>query len=185
MTDTNLQTATFAGGCFWCTEAIFKRLKGVASVMPGYAGGTTENPKYDDIHSGTTGHAESIQVQFDPAIIPYTTLVEVFFATHDPTTLNRQDYDQGTEYRSIIFYHNEEQKNMALTVKEQFEKDRVYNDPIVTEITPFQTFYPAESEHKDYYDNNPSAPYCQIITYPKVQKLLKEFSNQVKDAYKK
>jgi peptide-methionine (S)-S-oxide reductase len=184
MTKTN-SLATFAGGCFWCTEAIFKRLNGVKRVLPGFTGGEKENPTYEEIHTGATGHAEGIQLEFDPEIISYETLLEVFFATHNPTTLNKQDFDEGTEYRSAIFYHNEEQKAAALKIKQQFEEGQVYSDPIVTEIVPFTAFYPAGPEHKDFYDNNPSAPYCQIITYPKVQKLLNEFRDVLKEEYKK
>lgn len=178
-----MEKATFAGGCFWCTEAIFKRLKGVTSVTPGYSGGNRVSPNYEQVHSGTTGHAESIQLQFDPQQISYQQLVEVFFATHNPTTLNRQDYDEGTEYRSIIFYHDAKQKQTALTVKENLEKQKVYQDPIVTEIIPYTAFYEAESEHKDYYDNNRSSPYCRLITDPKIKKLFKNFSDMIKEEY--
>lgn len=182
--NTNLQTATFAGGCFWCTEAVFKRLKGVLSVTSGYSGGETSNPNYDQIHTGSTGHAEAIQLTFDPSIITYETLLQVFFATHDPTTLNRQGNDKGSEYRSVIFYRDEAQKQAALNAKEKLEKEKKFEDPIVTQIAPYTAFYQAEQEHLDYYDKNRSAPYCQIIIDPKVQKLLKEFSNEVKEEYK-
>ncbi len=178
-----METATVAGGCFWCTEAIFKRLKGVLSVTSGYAGGKEKNPTYDQIHSGDTGHAESIQVTFDPAVISYKTLLEVFFGTHDPTTLNRQGYDQGTEYRSVIFYHSPEQETQALAVKERLAAEDTYDKPIVTEIVPYTAFYPAEAEHKDYYDNNKNAPYCRIIIDPKIQKLMKHFKEKVKKEY--
>lgn len=183
MSDTNIQIATFAGGCFWCTEAVFKRVKGVESVMPGYAGGERENPTYDQIHSGATGHAESIQVTFDPKVISYDQLLDVFFATHDPTTLDRQGNDVGHEYRSVIFYHDEEQHKAALAAKERLEKEKTYSDPIVTEIVPFTKFYEAEDEHKDYYDSNRNAPYCRVVIDPKVQKLLKKFGDEVKDEY--
>ena len=179
-----LQTATFAGGCFWCTEAVFKRLKGVETVMPGYAGGKTDNPSYRQLHEQETGHAESIQVTFDPHTISYDTLLDVFFATHDPTTMNRQGYDQGKEYRSVIFYHTDEQKNAIHAKIEALEKENKFQDPIVTEVLPYTNFYPAEDEHKDYYDNNQNASYCRLIIDPKVKKLLKEFAKDVKDEYK-
>jgi len=184
MTAANLELATFAGGCFWCTEAIFKRLKGVETVTSGYAGGQRENPSYDQVHSGATGHAESIQVTFDPTIIPYEKLLDVFWATHDPTTVDRQGNDVGPEYRSVIFYHNDKQKQLAITSKENLEKTGTYTDSIVTEIVPFTTFYPAEAEHKDYYDANRNAPYCRFIIDPKIQKLMKHFAPEVKEEYK-
>lgn len=180
----DLQTATFAGGCFWCTDALFKRLKGVMSVMTGFSGGKRENPDYYQVVSGATGHAESIQLMFDPHSIPYEKLVEIFFATHNPTTLNQQDYDQGTEYRSAIFYHSDEQKQIAEKVKEDIEKSGKYKDPIVTEITPFEAFYPADQHHQNFYDTNRNVPYCQIIIDPKIKKLLQEFGNDVKEEYK-
>lgn len=182
--NSNQQLATFAGGCFWCTEAIFKRLKGVTSVTPGYAGGERPNPNYEQIHSGATGHAEAIQVTFDPTVISYNKLLNVFFATHDPTTKDRQGYDEGSEYRSIIFYHSEEQKKIALQTKERLEKNKTYKDPIVTEIVPYTAFYEAEQEHKDYYDKNTNAPYCRVIIDPKIQKLMKHFTDDVKEEYK-
>ena len=181
---TNLQTATFAGGCFWCTEAIFKRLKGVTSVMAGYTGGKRPNPSYYQVVTGVTGHAEAIQLMFDPSVISYEHLVEIFFATHNPTTLNQQDYDQGTQYRSAIFYHDEEQKKVAEKVKKELEKSGKYSEPIVTEIVPFDAFYEADKHHQDFYDNNSTVPYCQIIIDPKIKKLLTQFSNDVKDEYK-
>jgi len=180
----NLQTATFAGGCFWCTEAIFKRLKGVMSVMAGFSGGSVENPDYYDVVNGGTGHAESIQIMFDPHIIPYEKLVEVFFATHNPTTVNQQMYDMGEEYRSAIFYHNDEQKQTAEKIKKDLDKSGKFKNPIVTEIVEFKAFYPADKHHQDFYDRNRAVPYCQIIIDPKVQKLLKEFGNDIKEEYK-
>lgn len=179
----NLQTATFASGCFWCTEAIFKRLKGVISVMVGYTGGKRSNPNYYQVVTGVTGHAEAIQLMFDPAIIPYRHLVEIFFATHNPTTRNQQDYDQGTQYRSAIFYHNEEQKKIAEQIKDDLDKSGKYEKPIVTEIVPFTTFYEAEKHHQDFYENNKSAPYCQLIIDPKIKKLLAQFGKDVKEEY--
>ncbi len=179
-----MEIATFAGGCFWCTEAIFKRLKGVKSVMPGYAGGKMGNPGYEKVSSGTTGHAEAIQIEFDSNIIPYDKLLEIFWHTHNPTTLNRQGNDIGTQYRSAIFYHSEKQKKLADKTKKDLEKSGIYKSPIVTEILPFTNFYPAESYHKDYYDKNQSSPYCMFVIDPKIQKLMKEFGNDVKDEYK-
>lgn len=166
-----METATLAGGCFWCTEAIFKRLKGVNSVVSGYAGGDMQNPSYDKVSSGTTGHAEAIQVKFDPSIISFEKILDVFWATHDPTTLNRQGADVGTQYRSIIFYHDEKQKESALKSKKP---------SFVTEIIPFLNFYKAEDYHQDFYEKNKSYPYCQIVIDPKIQKLLTEFKNEVK-----
>lgn len=178
------ETATFAGGCFWCTEAIFLRLKGVTSVLPGYAGGTVENPSYDQVSMGNTGHAEAIQIEFDPSQIPYEKLLDIFWHTHNPTTLNQQGYDVGTQYRSEIFYHNENQKKAAEASKIQLEADKVYPDPVVTKITAFTNFYPAEDYHKNYYDKNQDAGYCNVIISPKIQKLLKEYSSDVKDEFK-
>ncbi|MBI2028032.1 MAG: peptide-methionine (S)-S-oxide reductase MsrA [Candidatus Levybacteria bacterium] len=178
----NLETATLGGGCFWCTEAIFKRLKGVVSVMSGYAGGTggeNSNPSYDQVSMGTTGHAESIQIKFDPSIISYEKILDVFFATHDPTTLNRQGADIGTQYRSIIFYHSAKQKQSAEESKEKLEKSAKFNSKIVTEILPFSTFYKAEEYHQSFYEKNQTSAYCQIVINPKIQKLLKEFKNDV------
>ena len=170
-----MELATLAGGCFWCTEAIFQRLKGVEKVISGYTGGRRENPTYEQICTGVTGHAEAIQISFDPEIISYEELLDVFFKTHDPTTLNRQGADEGTQYRSAIFYHTEEHKEIAEKVKSQI-KDAV------TEITPFTKFYEAESYHKDYFSRNQDAPYCQIVIDPKIQKLYKDFTPLLKDA---
>ena|SRR5690348_11011424 len=177
------ELATLGGGCFWCTEAIFKRLKGILSVMPGYSGGKRENPTYDQIHSGATGHAESIQIVFDPTVISYEKILEVFWHTHNPTTLNQQGADVGEEYRSVIFYHSNEQKKIAEESKMEIEKSGLYKNPIVTEIVPYAAFYPAEAEHKDFYDRNKNAPYCTFVIDPKIQKLLKEFKKDVKDEY--
>ena len=168
-------TATFGGGCFWCTEALFKRLKGVTSVIPGYAGGTVENPSYEQVCSGTTGHAEATQIEFDEKIIPFEKLLDIFWHTHNPTTLNQQGNDVGTQYRSVIFYHDEEQKRIA-----QKSKDPSF----VTQIVPFTKFYEAESYHKNYYDKNKEAPYCNFVIDPKIHKLLADYSKDVKDEYK-
>jgi peptide-methionine (S)-S-oxide reductase len=174
-------TATLAGGCFWCTEAIFNRLKGVTSVVPGYAASQVENPSYEEVCTGRTGAAEAIQITYDPSIITYETLLEIFWHTHDPTTLNRQGNDVGTQYRSAIFYQNEEQKQSALASKAALEKSGAYKKPVVTEIVPFTNFYPAEDYHKDYYDRNRSQGYCMFVIDPKVKKLLNEYKNVVKD----
>lgn len=179
-----MEIATFAGGCFWCTEAVFKRLKGVNKVTSGYAGGQQKDPTYDQVHAGGTGYAESIQIKFDPKQISYETLLTIFFATHDPTTLNRDGANIGPEYRSVIFYHNEKQQEEAMHMIEKLKQTKTYDDPIVTEIIPFTTFYPAEAEHKDFYEKNKSAPYCRLVIDPKIQKLLQKFSNEIKDEYK-
>jgi len=175
-----LETATIAGGCFWCTEAIFQRLKGVVSVMPGYAASEVPNPTYRQVCSGKTGAAEAIQLTFDPSIISFETLLEIFWHLHDPTTLNRQGNDVGTQYRSGIYYHNDEQKRVALASKEALEKSGAYKHPVVTEIEPFTNFYPAEDYHQDYYDNNREQGYCMFVIDPKVQKLLREYRDVVK-----
>jgi peptide-methionine (S)-S-oxide reductase len=175
-----MQTATIAGGCFWCTEAIFKRLKGVEKVTPGYSGGKMDNPNYHAVSEGTTGHAEAIQLEFDPKVISYERLLEVFFKLHDPTTLNQQGNDVGTQYRSLIFYHDENQKEIAEKVRKQIKNDKVYSNPIVTEIVPFVKFFEAEDYHMDYYAKNADQPYCRIIIDPKITKLYKDFKDQVK-----
>ena len=179
-----LEKATLAGGCFWCTEAIFKRLKGVISVMPGYAGGEKANPSYEDVCSGTTGHAETIQIEFDPKVISYDKILDVFWHLHDPTTLNQQGNDIGTQYRSAIFYHSLKQKKIAEKIKKNIEDSKKYEDPVVTEIVPFTNFYKAENYHQNYYDNNKSASYCQIVIDPKIQKLMKNYKEEVKEEYK-
>ena len=175
-----LEIATIAGGCFWCTEAVFQRLKGVGKVTPGYSGGEKKDPTYSEVSSEGTGHAETVQIEFDPKIISFTKLLEVFFKLHDPTTLNRQGNDIGTDYRSIIFYHNEQQKSAAEnTIKTLNEK--VYYGNIVTELVPFKAFFEAEEHHKEFYDKNKNAPYCKVIIDPKIQKLHQEFPEEVKD----
>jgi peptide-methionine (S)-S-oxide reductase len=179
-----MEIATFAGGCFWCTEAIFKRLKGVQTVISGYSGGSVGNPSYEQVSTGTTGHAEAIQIEFDPKIIPYTKILDVFWHTHNPTTLNQQGNDIGTQYRSVIFYHNKEQKQVAEKSKTALEKEGVYQGKIVTEIVPFANFYPAEHYHRDYYEKNTDDSYCTFVINPKIQKLLKEYGNDIKEEYK-
>lgn len=184
MNDDMTETATFANGCFWCTEAVFKRLKGVKSVLPGYAGGTVKDPSYDQVCAGNTGHAESIQIKFDPKVIPFEKILDIFWHTHDPTTLNRQGNDIGTQYRSAIFFHNEKQKEIAEKSKKDLEDKGVYKNPIVTEITPVKDFYVAEDYHKDYYDNHQDAPYCNYVIDPKIHKLLQRYGSDVMEKYK-
>jgi peptide-methionine (S)-S-oxide reductase len=173
------ETATVAGGCFWCTEAVFKRLKGVESVVPGYTGGARPNPTYEEVCSGRTGHAEAVQVHFDPAVISYEDLLHVFFKLHDPTTLNRQGNDVGTQYRSAVFYHDDAQRETAERVVREVNDSKLYDDPVVTELSPFTEYYPAEDYHLDFYDSNRSYPYCRVIIDPKIQKLYKEFAEKV------
>lgn len=181
----NLEVATFAGGCFWCTEAIFKRLKGVLKVTSGYSGGDMENPTYEKVSSGKSGHAEAIQIEFDPKIISYERLLDIFWATHDPTTINRQGADIGAQYRSAIFYHNEDQKQKALKSKEDAERSGLVSKKIVTQIIPFAKFYTAEEYHQNYYDTykNTNA-YCSLVIDPKIQKLLDKFNSDVREEYK-
>ncbi|MCO6496480.1 MAG: peptide-methionine (S)-S-oxide reductase MsrA [Chitinophagaceae bacterium] len=174
------RTATFANGCFWCTEAVFQRLKGVVKVQSGFSGGHTKNPSYREVCTGETGHAECLQITYDPNLISYEQLLEVFWATHDPTTLNRQGNDIGTQYRSVIFYHDEEQRQKAEASKKMLEENKVYDKPIVTFIQPFEVFYPAEPEHDNYYNLHSSQPYCYYVTRPKVQKLKKFFGEWVR-----
>ncbi len=179
----NLEIATLAGGCFWCTEAIFKRLKGVISVKPGYTGGTKENPTYEEVCLGETGHAESIQIEFDPNLIDFDKILDIFWHTHDPTTLNQQGNDIGTQYKSAIFYRGNKQKEKALISKEILEKEGVYKNPIVTKIVPFTNFYEAENYHKDYFDKNKEYPYCNFVITPKIQKLMEKYGKDVKEEY--
>lgn len=175
------QTATFGGGCFWCTEAIFKRIKGVFGVTSGYAGGKRENPSYDQVSSGVTGHAEVVQIKFDPKVIDYPALLDIFFNLHDPTTLNRQGNDIGTQYRSIIFYHTSKQKEEIKKAIDEIVKKKTYKDAIVTEIVPFDKFYPAENYHQDYFDKNKTQPYCSLVIAPKIHKLIKRYGDKVKE----
>jgi len=173
------KTATFGSGCFWCTEAIFQKLKGVLSVTPGYSGGKRENPTYDQVCSGATGHAEVIHIQYDSEIISFEDLLEVFWKTHDPTTLNRQGADVGSQYRSVIFYHDEEQKELSERYKQKLNEAGIFDKPIVTEINLFQKFYPAEKYHQDYYNNNPAQPYCSFVITPKLAKFEKIFADKL------
>jgi peptide-methionine (S)-S-oxide reductase len=167
--------ATFGAGCFWCVEAAFQQLKGVSSVVSGYSGGIVENPTYKQVCTGTTGHAEVCQIEYDPESITYEELLEVFFDIHDPTTLNRQGNDVGTQYRSVIFYHNEDQKNQAEKVKAELDTKGVWKNPIITEILPVSVFYKAEDYHQNYYSNNPNQSYCRVVIKPKLQKFEKIF----------
>lgn len=176
-----METATFAGGCFWCTEAIFQRLKGVKSTKPGYSGGNVPNPSYEQVCSGTTGHAEAIQIEFDPKIITFQKLLEVFFKLHDPTTLNQQGADVGPQYRSVIFYHDVAQKKGATDIVAKLSTSGKYNDKIITEIVPFTKFYEAENYHQNYFNNNRQQPYCQATIDPKIKKLLENFKEDLKE----
>jgi peptide-methionine (S)-S-oxide reductase len=180
-TPVKTETATFANGCFWCTEAIFEELDGVISAVSGYAGGHTENPTYKQVCTGQTGHAESLQIVYDPSKISFDELLEVFWKTHDPTTLNRQGADVGTQYRSGIFYHNEEQKQKAEKYKAELNKNGAFDKPVVTEITPFTKFYPAEDYHQQYFENNENSnPYCRIVIQPKLEKFRKVFKERLR-----
>jgi len=175
-----MQSATLGSGCFWCTEAFFLKLKGVESVVSGYTGGKVKNPTYREVCTGLTGHAEVVQVKFDPSVISYEEILEVFWNTHDPTTLNKQGADEGTQYRSAVFYHNDEQKKIAEEYKIQLDKSGVYKNRIVTEITPFSLFYPAEDYHQNYYALNPNQGYCQYVIRPKVEKFNKQYASKLK-----
>ncbi|MCI0450413.1 MAG: peptide-methionine (S)-S-oxide reductase MsrA [Chlorobi bacterium] len=182
---TKLEKATLAGGCFWCTETIFQDLKGVEKVESGYAGGTVKYPTYQEVCTGTTGHAEVIQISFDPSVISYEQILTVFFHVHDPTTLNRQGADVGTQYRSAIFYHTGEQKKTAEKVIEDITKSALWDDPIVSEVTAFDTFYKAEDYHQNYYKNNPEKSYCSYVIAPKVKKFYKEFGHLLRESVEK
>lgn len=175
-----LQVATFGNGCFWCTEAIFQRLNGVEKVVSGYSGGKVKNPTYKEVCSGLTGHAEVIQITYDPKRISFDELLEVFWKTHDPTTLNRQGADEGTQYRSAVFYHTDEQKLLAEEYKKKLDASGAFDNPIVTEITPFTAFYPAEDYHQNYFNLNGTQPYCSFVIQPKVEKFEKVFKSKLK-----
>lgn len=180
MSKNNHEIATLAGGCFWCTEAVFQRLKGVEKVVSGYSGGTIDDPTYEQVSSGASRHAESVQITYDPKIISFEQILDVFWKLHDPTTLNRQGADVGTQYRSAIFYHDEKQKETAQRSKEKLDESGLYPHPAVTEISPFVGFFPAEEYHKDFYNRNKTQGYCRLVIDPKIQKLYKEFGSQVK-----
>lgn len=173
-----LETATLAGGCFWCLEAVYDQVIGVQDVVSGYTGGHVPNPTYRQVCDGNTGHAEAVQIRFDPTQINYRELLEIFFSIHDPTTLNRQGADVGTQYRSAIFYHSEEQRQIAEQLVRELSEQQVFRDPIVTEIVPATTFYPAEEYHQEYFARNPYQPYCQFVVAPKVAKFRKLFAEK-------
>ena len=175
-----LETATFGSGCFWCTEAVFERLEGVHTAVSGFSGGQVQNPSYKQVLTGRTGHAEVVQVTFDPEVIPYKELLEVFWKTHDPTTLNRQGPDVGTQYRSVIFYHTDEQKELATFYKKRINDSNMFRSPVVTEISPFEAFYPAEGYHQEYYDRNGRQRYCYNYIRPKINKFKKIFAEKLK-----
>ena len=180
MSSEKLDTATFAAGCFWCVEAVFQNLKGVQSITSGYSGGSVPNPSYKQVCEGTTGHAEACQIMYNPKEISYEELLEVFWKTHDPTTLNRQGNDEGTQYRSAIFYHNDEQKNLAEHYKKALDASGAFDAPVVTEISPYKNFYKAEDYHQNYYNDNTSQPYCMFVIRPKVEKFKKVFKDKLK-----
>ncbi len=175
-----MEQITLGSGCFWCTEAVFLRLKGVESAVSGYSGGHKTDPTYQEVCTGSTGHAEVVQVTFDDKIVSLEEVLEVFWKTHDPTTLNRQGNDVGTQYRSAVFYHNDSQKDVAQTLKRKLDESGAWPDPIVTEITPFEKFYPAEDYHNNYFEQNGMQPYCQFVVAPKVEKFRKVFSDKLK-----
>ena len=179
-----MEVATLGGGCFWCVEATFEQLKGVEKVESGYSGGHVPNPTYRQVCDGTTGHAEVIQVHFDPAELSYEDVLRVFFTVHDPTTLNRQGNDVGTQYRSVIYYHSPEQKQQAEQVIREIAEQGLYRSPIVTEVAPFDEFYPAEEYHQEYYRNNPNQPFCAVVISPKVAKFRKAYMDRLKPAFK-
>lgn len=176
------EVATLGGGCFWCLEAPYLELKGIQSVVSGYAGGQVLNPTYEQVCSGRTGHAEVVQITYDPNVISYRDLLNVFFTIHDPTTLNRQGADVGTQYRSVIYYHNEEQKAIAEEVMQEISSAGIWRSPLVTELKPLPTFYAAEQYHQNYFANNPFQPYCQVVVAPKVSKVRKQFMEKLKRA---
>ena len=173
-------TATFGAGCFWCVEAIYQNVEGVISVTSGYSGGSVKNPTYEEVCSGKTGNAEVTQIVYDPAKISYDELLEIFWSSHDPTTLNRQGYDTGTQYRSVIFYYNENQRTLAVKYKNKLDSSGVYDGPIVTEISPFKEFYKAEDYHQNYYNQNSNQPYCRFVIQPKLEKFKKIFKSKMK-----
>jgi len=178
----NLEIATFGSGCFWCSEAVFSDLQGVIKVLPGYSGGTVPSPTYEEVCTDMTGHAEVAQITYDPSVISYRVLLEVLFSTHDPTTLNRQGADEGTQYRSVIFYSSEGQKQQAEDIIKELTRERVYRNPIVTQVVPLEAFYPAEDYHRDYYRLNQSKPYCQAVIAPKLAKFRAHWKSKLKTA---
>nr|WP_255557686.1 peptide-methionine (S)-S-oxide reductase MsrA [Flavobacterium taihuense] len=181
MTRSNFETITLGGGCYWCVEAVYENLKGVKSVVSGFSGGKTINPSYEEVCSGTTGHAEVVQITFDKTVTNLDEIFKVFFTVHDPTTLNRQGADRGTQYRSVIFYNKEEQKQEAKSIIAELKNAKVYDNPIVTTLEPFTTFYKAEDYHQNYYANNKNQPYCQMVIQPKIEKFEKVFKDKLKN----
>ena len=177
-----LETATLAGGCFWCTEAVFSELEGVVSVLPGYSGGHTKNPSYEDVCAGATGHAEAVQVVFDPRVISYYDILTIFFTTHDPTTLNRQGADVGTQYRSAVFFHSSAQRDAAVRAIAEIDRSGIWSRNVVTEVVPFGAFHPAEEYHREYFRRNPSQAYCRAIIAPKVAKFRKQYAARLRKA---
>lgn len=182
MSGNELETATLGAGCFWCVEAVFDDLKGVEDVVSGYSGGHTDNPTYRQVCNGDTGHAEVAQITFDPTVISFKDVLRVFFSVHDPTTMNRQGNDIGTQYRSAIFYHNEDQRRDADEVIKEITDEGVFDAPIVTEVKPFEKFWPAEDYHQEYFANNPNVPYCAAVVSPKVKKFRQKFADRLKSA---
>ncbi len=180
-----MEVATLGGGCFWCMEAVFSELEGVEKVESGYSGGATAHPTYEQVSTGTTGHAEVVQINFDPKVISFEEILEIFFAMHDPTTLNRQGSDVGTQYRSVIFYHNDEQKATAEQVIKKIAEAKIWDAPIVTQIEPFKAFYKAEDYHKDYFKKHPRQPYCRLVITPKIAKLREHYHKKLKMQDKK
>ena len=179
--DELVEVATFGAGCFWCVEAVFQSLKGVNKVVSGYSGGHVKDPTYRQVCTGTTGHAEVCQIHFDPSVISFTELLEVFWSTHDPTTLNRQGNDIGPQYRSVIFYHNEKQKRLSEEYKDKLNESGAFTNSVITEISPFETFYEAEDYHQEYFDLNPGKPYCTFVIQPKMEKFRKVFKEKLKE----
>jgi peptide-methionine (S)-S-oxide reductase len=180
MSNNKLEKVTFGAGCFWCTEAVFERVNGVSQTISGYSGGTESNPTYEMISTGKTRYAEVTQITYDPSVVSFETLLKIFFETHDPTTLNRQGADVGPQYRSVIFYHNEEQREISEKIKKDLDSAKIWDDPIVTEITAFTNFYEAEDYHQDFYENNPNYGYCRVVITPKIKKFENVFADQLK-----
>ena len=176
------EVATLGGGCFWCSEAVFKNIEGVLMVEPGYSGGHTENPTYQQVCTGRTGHAEVVQITYDPEVISFKEILEIFFTTHDPTTLNRQGADVGTQYRSMVLYHDETQRKITEEFIEQLVEEKTFDKPIVTEVKALESFYKAEEYHLDYYERNREQPYCRLVISPKIEKLRKKFKEKLKRA---
>ena len=180
--NSRLEVVTLASGCFWCTEVVFQEIKGVENVEPGYSGGSMLNPTYEQVSAGTSGHAEAVQILFNPDVISFREVLEIFFATHNPTTLNRQGADVGHQYRSVIFYHTDDQKVIAYEVINELTTEKIFDSPIVTEVEPFKAFYKAEDYHKDYFKKHPNQPYCRVVISPKIAKLRKKIQDKLKNS---